>query len=118
MSARLKKLALLTLMLLLPLQGMAAVIAPVLCLGDNSHHGAEADTHAHGQPGNQQTAHDHGTPHEHGNAPEDKSSGKHPGHLCCCHFAAAAPVTIETLPQADLPVYQSTLSLLATLHIP
>jgi len=119
MSAVLKKLALLALMLLLPLQGMAAALAPILCLGDSSHHSARADTHAQAPAGDHHTANDHGTPqHQDGNAPADKNSGKHAGNLCCCHFAAVAPVTIETLPQADLPIYQSSLSLPATLHIP
>ena len=49
MSARLQKFALLALMLLLPLQGMAAAIAPVLCLRDSGHHSAQPSVAQHMQ---------------------------------------------------------------------
>jgi hypothetical protein len=120
MSALLQKFALVALMLLLPLQGLAAATAPVLCLGDNSHHSAKASVeHPPATDKGQHAAHEHGTSqHDHSNAPANSSGGEHAANLCCCHFAAVAPVTIETLPQADLPIYQSSLSFLATLHIP
>lgn len=115
MFAPLRRFALLLLLVLLPLQSTAAAIGPILCMSEDVHHGAAsapADAHhAHDQTAGGEHEHQHGGSDDSGN----KGAG---GHLCCCNFATAAPVSLAALPRADLPVFEPSLSLLATLFVP
>ena len=102
-----RNLILLGLLLILPIQGMATALGQVLC-DVSEHHSAQAHSHAQ---------HDHGTPHDHES--DGTTTGQdHAGHLCCHHFSAAAPNSLDSAPNTDLPVFQSALSLLWTLFIP
>ena len=105
-----RKLALLALLLVLPLQGLAAVIGPLMCLNGGEHHSMQTAAPDH-EPG---AGH-------HGSSPQDssdKSGGDLAGHLECHHGFSGVPMSFEPAPRSDLPVFQTTLSLLATLHIP
>ena len=105
-----RKLALLALLLVLPLQGMAAVIGPLMCLNGGEHHSTQTASHDH----------EHDAGHQKAGAQDssDKSGGDLTGHLECHHVFSGVPVSFESAPRCDLPIYQTTLSLLATLHIP
>lgn len=106
-----RKFALLALLLVIPLQGMAAVVGPLMCSSGGHHSTAAAADADHGYGGS-----DHQSAHNH--TGDTTSSGDAAGHLGCHHAFFGIPVSFEPLVRSDLPVFQTTLSLLATLHIP
>ena len=111
MRILIRKLALAALLLVMPLQGMAAVVGPLMCSSDG-HHSVQAAAGDHEHGGS-----DHGSGHSHtGDSSGGTSDGA--GHLGCHHAFFGVPVSFGQAARSDLPVFQTTLSLLATLHIP
>jgi hypothetical protein len=104
----LRQILLALLLLVLPFQALAAVVGPLVC-----HSSTEQNTHA-----SYEDHHDHSAPHDHG-GDGGTQGNDHGGHLGCHHFFSAVPLTEQPAPSAaDLPVFQTSLSLLATLFIP
>jgi hypothetical protein len=118
---RIKRFTLLVFLLVFPLQGLAAAIAPVLCLGGGSHHDAThggTTAHAHGSHDHGSHGHDSPAPaHEHGKA-EPSTSGDSTGHMECHHVFSGVPVAFPRLPTPDLPVFQAAISSAVTLYVP
>lgn len=112
MFARFRYIALLALLLVLPLQGLAAVIAPLNCLSTGDHHSTQTAGHA---------SHEHDSSHHgpsHHGSGEDPGTADVAGHMECHHVFSAVPMSFGAPARGDLPVFQATLSLLATLYIP
>lgn len=102
------------LLLLLPLQALAASLSALTCHTGVAHHGMTSHSdldHGSAPDGH---VHDHSTPHEH----DGDASADHSGHLNCHHVFSAMPVaTVVNAPSA-LPAFDSSLSLLYTLFVP
>jgi hypothetical protein len=115
-----KKFAALMLLLVLPLQGMAAVLMPLACFSTPehaaqriadpaAHHGADiANTHQH-------DAHA-GTDHH--QSSDDGGSGKNYNSHLCCNLFSAMPASVVTVAASDLPVLTSSISLPLALFVP
>lgn len=95
------RLAALLLLSLLPLQGVASLMNPLVCHTVQPPPAATADTHQHG--------HDHAAAHpDAGTMPSSHggASGDYAGHLCCHHVFAGVPtftlVDASTAPSAYL----------------
>lgn len=95
------KLAVMTLLLLLPLQGLAATWSELQCASVGA--GADRDPGASYTPAQEQ----------HGGAANAITE-----HAPCGLLFSALPATPTAAARADLPVFESTLSLLATLFFP
>lgn len=116
MFAQFRQCVLLLALLVLPLQGVAAALSSLVC----SAHENEAQVVAQTSD-----AHDHATLHDAGIAHDHSAggtgntvNGDHSNHLCCHHFASAAPAVADKTPDMQLPVFVSALSRLATLFVP
>lgn len=97
MSVRFKRFVLLALMLMVPMQGLAATLHALSCVGHDGHAAAAAGhSHAGG---------DHSASHHH---PDESSGGAndHSSHQCCHHFSAA-PVHVTAAAPEDHSVFQS-----------
>ena len=103
MLDRVRQYLLLALLLVIPLQGMAAVMHSIVCAPQDDRAAAVASADAH-------AAHDHGTPHQHS---DDSTGGsnEHAQHQCC-HHMSAAPASLDGGGAADLPVLLSAVTLL------
>jgi len=102
MKAWRKKLAVIVL-LLLPLQGLAATLSAFNCVSGDAH---QTTTHTH--------SHDGGLPHEH-----DGETGQDPsGHLGCHHLYSAMPPVMGVSIPSDIPAFESSIFLLFTLFVP
>ena len=88
MFTRLFKVLALSLLLILPIQGIAAALGPILCAGSDGHHSMGVDSHSHG---------DDGVPHSHDNKDGPVSDESAVSHLCCHHFSAGVPFAFEEL---------------------
>lgn len=106
--------ALWLLMLVLPLQGLAAVAPSARCADDPS--GTAVQTMHDGHHGVAQQAHDHPAdyPHHDDGQPADQFGG----HACSYHLFSGMPST--TVPDVPAPPHTAMprVSLLTTLHIP
>ena len=97
----------LVLLLIIPVQGMAAMVHAFGCAPDGSavaapaHHGSDIHDHT----GVADHDHDHGAAHKHGHQ-SDQGAADHAQHQCCHQVTAAPTVYISPAP-ADLPVYPS-----------
>jgi hypothetical protein len=104
MQAWLRKSVLIALLLVLPLQGVAATLSPLTCVSSTQDEAASIHVQDHSG----------GTVHEH-----DGDSGKDfPGHPCGHNFFSGIPAIAVTIAPTDLPEFSSSVSLLATLFIP
>jgi|InoplaM1AM_1038551.scaffolds.fasta_scaffold02079_1 hypothetical protein len=101
-----KKLALIVLVLL-PLQSIAASLTALTCYSD---HAQQTETHDHGTS----HSHDGSTPHQHG----DETGSDHSGHMNCHHVFSGMPTTVIVNMPSELPAFESSLSLLFTLFVP
>src|SRR5688500_8714814 len=89
MFSRLFKILALSLLLILPIQGIAAALGPILCASPHGHHSMGAESHSHG---------DDGVPHSHSHDNDGPVSDEGTAsHLCCHHFSAGIPVAFEDL---------------------
>jgi len=104
MRAWYRKLALLALLTVLPLQGIAATLSALACFLAEKHQAAES--HIHSDQG--------GSFHEHDGDPGENQSG----HLGCHHFFSAMPTVVTMTTPSEVPAFESTLSLLFTLFFP
>ena len=101
-------------LLLLPLQGLAASLAAYTCHSGTTEHAtsnAHADDH-----GTSQTSHTHddAAPHQHdGDAGGDRS-----GTLSCHHVFSGMPAAMALTRPAELPDFESSISLFSTLFVP
>ena len=102
---RFRKFAALLLLLVLPLQGVAAVLAPLHCAPQDAQAVAVHPSHDH-----------QGGTHQPSSAPE--TDHEYSGHLCCHHvFSGAAASATRTVTPAPMSV-QPVIVLLVTLFIP
>jgi hypothetical protein len=105
MSSFVKKIVLAAALLVMPLQGVAATLAVLLCHGDAQAHASHS---AHQGEGDH-SAHSNGAAHSHGdNHHEDGNAQSVSFHLCC-NLTASAPATVTVaayLP--DFPVQHFT----------
>ena len=97
-----KKFAVIVL-LLLPLQGLAATLSVFSCVSGDAH---QTTTHTHG--------HDGGSPHEH----DGETDQDHSGHITCHHFFSAMPAAMALTVPPELPAFESSISLFYTLFVP
>ena len=114
-----RRIALLAFVFLLPLQGLAAAVAPVLCLGGSGHHDAtHAGTPTHAQESHDHDSHAHGShAHKHGDS-DTSPTGETAGHMECHHVFSGVAVSFPPIAPPTLPVFQTTISPAATLYIP
>jgi hypothetical protein len=98
----------LVLLLIVPLQGMAAVLHALTCAPHASTtRAAEHAAHEHAPA--DAAAHDHGAPYKHSH--ESSGAGDSAQHQCCHHLSAAPPAF--TAPrQVHLPVYEASAAVL------
>jgi len=120
MLARLRRPLLLFLLLILPLQSVAAALAPLLCSPQASHHtvtAAHASAHGDASPAHERSisGHDHAYTHA-GGTHEQSDDGS--GHLCCHHVASATPAFHTLAVPYDFRGYAASVTLLTPLHIP
>ena len=103
---RLSRYLLIALLLIVPLQGMAAAVHALACgpHGSALPAAAEQDSHTH-----QAADHDHAA-HKH-DQQSGNGAGDHAQHQCC-HQVSAAPALYVSPAPADLPVYVSFPSVL------
>jgi hypothetical protein len=99
-----RKLAVLLLFVALPLQGAAAVLGTLSCFSADEYQ--TAHPHANAQQ-------DGSSDHEDGNTISDSSQ-----HHGCHFFSSSLPASVVKTAPADLPAFESSISLLATLFIP
>ena len=101
-----KKLALFVLVLL-PLQSLAASLTALTCYSGDAH---QTQEHDHGAS----HSHDGGTPHPH----DGEAGSEHSGHMNCHHVFSGMPTTLTVSDTSELPAFESTISLLFTLFVP
>lgn len=97
-------------LLLLPLQALATSLSAFTCLSGAAHH-STTDPHDHGHGAH---ANDDGAPHQHDSDP----SADHSGHLNCHHVFSGMPAAMVVNVPAELPEFESAISLLFTLFVP
>jgi hypothetical protein len=112
---RLRLLVLFVLLLVLPLQGVAAGLSSLLCAA-SAEHGKEHAVHMH-HHGVVDHAHP-ASPDQHSSDDSGTSTADWTGHLCCHASVPGAPVSAKTAAQPALPAYQPVITRLATLHVP
>ena len=106
MAPHIKKLVLLAVMLVMPLQGIAATLSVLLCHGDAQAHAMHA-----------QDGHDHGMYHD-GHQDESGTTGSHAGHFCSHLVVSGLPEVILPAITPDLLVQVSASHLLHDSHFP
>ena len=113
MPLRFRRLVLMLLLVLVPLQGTASVVHALVCVPGE--HAGTPSAHVH--DGHGHGSHDHGTGH---GQPNDFGGGsaEHASHQCCHHFSSAAAPPAANTGDSDVPVFQSSISLLETLFFP
>ena len=94
---------LLVLLLLVPIQGLAAVVHALGC-DQHDERAPAASAHSHGVP-------DHGASHHHPDESDGGAGSDHSSHQCCHHFSAA-PVSTSITAQINPGVFQSSVALL------
>lgn len=114
MPLRLRRFLLMVLLMVLPMQGMAAAIHALACTPESGHASTAAADHSHAADQGH-AAHDHGAPHQH---PADTGDSDPASHQCCHHFSSAAAASLDNPAHVDLPVFVSSISLLETLFFP
>lgn len=100
MQNRLKKLVLTALLLILPLQGLASALTPILCHSDRQENVASPQTQAH----------DHEAPSRDSDPAQDSSDdakNDYAGHLCCHHPVGGMPVMSAIPAQTESSTYTS-----------
>lgn len=115
-----RKFAALMLLLVLPLQGMAAVLIPLACFSAPDHAAQQiADPAAHHGTDIAIThQHDMHAGADHHQSSDDGGSGKHYNSHLCCNLFSAMPASVATVAASDLPVLISSISLPLALFVP
>lgn len=113
-----KKIAVFALLLVLPLQGAAAVLVPLACLSapaNNATAGMSAHHHAAAEIPNQ---HDMPASASQGHGNDDGGTAQnYSGHLLC-HLFSAVLTTVAVVAAADLPILVSSISIPIALFVP
>ena len=106
--SRIRRYLLIALLLIIPIQGVAAAVHAFACGPDSSPAVAstEHSEHKHGH----MIAGEHDGAHQH-DQQSGKGAGDHPQHQCC-HQVSAVPTVYVSPAPADLPVYLSYPSVL------
>ena len=89
-------------LVLLPLQGLAASISEIACVSHDAHHALSPHAHAHHNPADQ----------------DSDTGGDRSSHLTCHHVFNGMPAIMTVDVPAELPAFESSISLLVTLHVP
>lgn len=113
-----KKIAMFALLLVLPLQGAAAVLMPLACLSAPTHN-ATAGTGAH-HPAAAKIPHQHDAPAGASQDQDNDDGGtaqNYNEHLLC-HLFSAVPATVAVVAAADLPILVSSISIPIVLFVP
>src|SRR6188474_3131693 len=100
MSVRFKRYVLLALLLMVPVQGLAAMLHALSCVQHDGH-AAAAAAHVH-------AGDDHGASHHHPDG-SNGSENDQSGHQCCHHFSAA-PLHVSTPGPDDHSVFRSAVA--------
>ena len=114
-----KKIAMFALLLVLPLQGAAAMLMPLACLSVPTHN-ATAGAGAQHHHATAEIPHQHDTP---AGSSQDQSNDdggtvqNYNGHLLC-HLFSAVPATLTVVAAADLPTLVSSISIPLALFVP
>src|SRR5688572_17213474 len=103
------------LLLLLPLQGLAASLTAFTCHSGQATHGDTLD-HDHGGDPAAQPSHETAATHQHHQ--DDDRSSDHYGHQNCHQVFSAVPAVRVVADSDALPEFHSSLSLLSTLFVP
>jgi len=115
MFPRVRHALLLALLLIVPLQSMAAALKPLLCPPHSHAHVAGSTSAAHDDV---VVHHDEGLPHAEAHAPHP-AQGDHSDSHTCCHHVLSGAIGVTALPaHHDFRVFSSSIQLLATLYIP
>lgn len=113
-----KKIAVFALLLILPLQGLAAALMPFACLSAPEHNAtAGAGAHHHATA---EIPHQHDVPASASQNQSNEDGGNvqnHNGHLLC-HLFSAVPATVVVVAAADLPILVSSISIPLALFVP
>ena len=109
MFKRFFKVLALALLLVLPIQGIAAALGPVLCASSDGHHSMAMDGHSHA---------DEGAPHSHDTNDGPAADEGVSTHLCCHHFSAGVPTVFEDFPELSPTRVSRSIILSHTLFVP
>lgn len=111
MLAKLKRIVLVLLVCILPVQSAAAALLPVVCAPQET---SPAAAGAHGGHDHAAHVHDEAAPQPGGAAHDHGGEG----HLCCHQVSSGTPF-VHVLPApSDFRVYAATVAVLTPLHIP
>lgn len=106
-----KKILVMALLLVMPLQGFAASLSHLLCSSSSAIE-KTVSSHHHGGDSNE------GTPHEHNDSGSSNDNNSHAGHLSCHQLSSALPSVAVTVSASNLPVFVPTISVLPSLFFP
>lgn len=117
-----KKIAVFALLLILPLQGLAAALMPFACIPAPTHAAQQAIVadaqQDHGDGAAMPHQHDAYSSAKHHQDSDDGASGQnYNGHLCC-HLFSAIPATEAVVAASDLPLLTSPIPVLVALFVP
>lgn len=107
MHNRLKHFVFAVLLLVLPLQGLATALTPILCHSDEQQTSVSVQAHGSGASSQEEPVSDH-----------EGKGADYSGHLCCHHPVAAMPVTLEAFSDSSPPIYVSDLPVWPSLFSP
>jgi len=106
-----RKILILALLLVIPLQGVAASLSHLLCSSGIENVNAG---HHHGDGGNDAAPHQH----DESTGSNDDSGNSHAGHLSCHQASPAMPSFPAAVFASDLPVFEPTIFSFPSLFIP
>jgi len=106
-----KKILIMTLLLVMPLQGFAASLSHLLCSSSSANE-KPGSSHHHGGDSNEVTL------HEHNDSGNSNDSNSHAGHLSCHQLSSALPSVAVTVCAGNLSVFVPTIFVLPSLFFP
>lgn len=108
MHNRLKHIVFAVLLLVLPLQGLATALTPVLCHSDEQQTSVSVQAHGSDVSSHEEPAPDH----------DGKPGADYSGHHCCHHPVSAMPATLEAFTDSCPSIYVSHLPVWPSLFSP
>lgn len=108
MHNRLKHIVFAVLLLVLPLQGLATALTPVLCHSDEQQTSFSAQEYGSNVSSHEEPALD----------PDGKAGADYSGHFCCHYPVGAMPVTFSAFADSGPSTYVSHLPVLPSLFSP
>ena len=106
-----RKILVLVLLLVMPLQGFAASLSHLLCSASSAIETTGSSYH-HGGDSNEVT------PHDHNDSDSGNSNDSHAGHLSCHQLSFALPDIAVTVFAGNLSVFVPTIFVLPSLFFP